>query len=156
MNINFTLIAQAIAFSTLIWFTVKFVWPPLLNAIEKRQKEIADGLAAAHEGKMSLELAAKKNEETLSEVKQKSTEIIGQAEKRASEIVEEARNNAKSEAERILVGAKAEIAQEVNRAKESLRAQVSVLAVTGAEKILAKEIDKTTHADMLSRLAEEL
>ena len=91
MNLNFTLIAQAIAFAILIWFTIKFVWPPLLNAIEKRQKEIADGLAAAQEGKLSLEVAAKKNAESLNEVKQKGAEIVSQAEKRASEIVESAK-----------------------------------------------------------------
>ena len=141
MNINFTLISQAIAFAVLIWFTVKFVWPPLLNAIEKRQKEIADGLAAASEGRSALEVAAKKSEVTLNEAKQKASEIIGQAEKRATQIVEEAKGNAKVEGERILTGAKAEIDQEVNRAKEGLRAQVSALAIAGAEKILRKEID---------------
>ena len=88
MNLNFTMIAQALAFAILIWFTVKFIWPPLLNAIEKRQKEIADGLAAAEEGKMSLEIASKKNAETLEATKQKGADILGQAEKRASEIVE--------------------------------------------------------------------
>ena len=102
MNINFTMIAQAIAFAILIWFTVKFVWPPLLNAIEKRQKEISDGLAAAQEGKLSLEVAAKKNAETLNEVKQKGAEIVGQAEKRAAEIVEQAKNVAKDEGDRII------------------------------------------------------
>ena len=107
MNINFTLIAQAIAFSVLIWFTVKFVWPPLLSAIEARQKEIADGLAAAQEGRSALDVAAKKSEATLTEAKQKASEIIGQAEKRGSQIVEEAKGNAKAEGERILAGAKA-------------------------------------------------
>ena len=156
MNINFTLIAQAIAFAVLIWFTVKFVWPPLLNAIETRQKEIADGLAAAQEGRSALEVAAKKSEATLNEAKQKASEIIGQAEKRATKIIEEAKGNAKAEGERILTGAKAEIDQEVNRAKEGLRAQVSALAVAGAEKILRKEIDSKAHSDMLSKLAAEL
>ncbi len=156
MNINFTLIAQAIAFAVLIWFTVKFVWPPLLSAIEKRQKEIADGLAAAQEGRSALEIAAKKSEAALNEAKQKASEIIGQAEKRASQIVEEAKGNAKAEGERILAGAKAEIDQEVNRAKEGLRAQVSALAVAGAEKILRKEIDGKAHSEMLSKLAAEL
>ena len=156
MNINFTLIAQAIAFAVLIWFTVKFVWPPLLNAIETRQKEIADGLAAAQEGKSALEVAAKKSEATLNEAKQKASEIIGQAEKRATQIIEEAKGNAKAEGERILTGAKAEIDQEVNRAKEGLRAQVSALAIAGAEKILRKEIDSKAHSDMLSKLAAEL
>jgi len=156
MNINLTLIAQAVAFAILIWFTVKYVWPPLLNAIETRQKEIADGLAAASEGRSALEVAAKKSEITLNEAKQKASEIIGQAEKRATQIVEEAKDNAKEEGERILAGAKAEIDQEVNRAKEGLRAQVSSLAVAGAEKILRKEIDAKAHSDMLAKLAAEL
>ena len=156
MNINFTLIAQAIAFAVLIWFTVKFVWPPLLKAIETRQKEIADGLAAAADGRNALEVAAKKSEITLNEAKQKATEIIGQAEKRATQIVEDAKGNAKTEGDRILTGAKAEIDQEVNRAKESLRAQVSALAVAGAEKILRKEINAKAHSDMLTQLAAEL
>lgn len=156
MNINFTLIAQAIAFAILIWFTVKFVWPPLLGAIEKRQKEIADGLAAAQEGKASLEIAEKKSAQSLGEAKQKAAEIISQAEKRASEILEDAKNQAKDEGDRIILGAKAEIDQEVNRAKETLRAQVSSLAIAGAEKILLKEIDKKAHSDMLNKLAKEL
>lgn len=156
MNINITLVAQAIAFAILIWFTVKFVWPPLLSAIEKRQKEIADGLAAAAEGRNSLEAAAKKTEVALNEAKLKASEIIGQAEKRATQIVEEAKNNAKAEGDRIIAGAKAEIDQEVNRAKEGLRAQVSQLAVAGAEKILRKEIDAKAHSEMLSKLAAEL
>ena len=156
MNINFTLIAQAIAFAVLIWFTVKFVWPPLLTAIETRQKEIADGLAAAQEGKSALEVAAKKSETTLNEAKQEATEIIGQAEKRAAQIIDEAKGNAKAEGDRIIAGAKAEIDQEVNRAKEGLRAQVSTLAVAGAEKILRKEIDAKAHSEMLTKLAAEL
>ncbi|HBA09245.1 MULTISPECIES: F0F1 ATP synthase subunit B [Methylotenera] len=156
MNINFTLIAQAIAFAVLIWFTVKFVWPPLLKAIETRQKEIADGLAAAQEGRSALEVAAKKSEVTLAEAKQKASEIIAQAEKRGTQIVEEAKGNAKVEGDRILAGAKSEIDQEVNRAKEGLRAQVSALAIAGAEKILRKEIDAKAHSEMLSKLAAEL
>ncbi|MGQ2965877.1 F0F1 ATP synthase subunit B [Methylophilus sp.] len=156
MNINFTLIAQAIAFAVLIWFTVKFVWPPLLKAIEARQKEIADGLAAAQEGRSALEVAAKKSDATLNEAKQKASEIIGQAEKRAAQIIDEAKGNAKAEGDRIIAGAKAEIDQEVNRAKEGLRAQVSTLAVAGAEKILRKEIDAKAHSEMLSKLAAEL
>ena len=156
MNINFTLIAQAIAFAVLIWFTVKFVWPPLLKAIETRQKEIADGLAAAADGRNALDVAAKKSEVTLNDAKQKASEIIGQAEKRGSQIVEEAKTTAKVEGDRILAGAKAEIDQEVNRAKEGLRSQVSALAIVGAEKILRKEIDGKAHSDMLSKLAAEL
>jgi F-type H+-transporting ATPase subunit b len=156
MNINFTLIAQAITFAIFIWFTVKFVWPPLLNAIEKRQKEIADGLAAANEGKMSLEVASKKNAEALEQTKQKSSEILGQAEKRASQIIDDAKVAANTEAERIKSSAQSEIEQEINRAKEDLRGQISNLAIAGAEKILEKEIDKKAHADMLTKLAKDL
>jgi len=156
MNINFTLIAQALAFAILIWFTVRFVWPPLLKAIETRQKEIADGLAAAHEGKASLEIAEKKNQESLSISKQKSAEIISQAEKRANEIVDAAKTEAKVEADRIVAGAHSEIDQEVNRAKEALRAEVSQLALSAAEKILQKEIKKEDHSAMLMKLAKEL
>jgi F-type H+-transporting ATPase subunit b len=156
MNFNLTLIAQAITFAILILVIVKFVWPPLLKAIETRQKTIADGLAAAHEGKNALEVAAKKSEITLNDAKQKASEIVGQAEKRAAQIVDEAKGTAKVEGDRIIAGAKAEIDQEVNRAKEGLRAQVSQLAVAGAEKILRKEIDAKTHSDMLSKLAAEL
>jgi F-type H+-transporting ATPase subunit b len=156
MNINFTLIAQAITFAIFIWFTVKFVWPPLLNAIEKRQKEIADGLAAANEGKMSLEVASKKNAEALEQTKQKSSEILGQAEKRASQIIDDAKVTANTEAERIKSSAQSEIEQEINRAKEDLRGQISNLAIAGAEKILEKEIDKKAHADMLTKLAKDL
>jgi F-type H+-transporting ATPase subunit b len=156
MNINFTLIAQAISFAVLIWFTVKFVWPPLLKAIETRQKEIADGLAAASEGRSALEVAAKKSEATLNDAKLRATEIIGQAEKRAGQIVEEAKGTAKAEGDRIIAGATAEIDQEVNRAKEGLRTQVSALAIAGAEKILRKEIDGKAHSEMLSKLAAEL
>jgi len=156
MNIHFTLVAQAIAFAVLIWFTVQFIWPPLLKAIETRQKEIADGLAAAHQGKSALEVAAKKSEVTINEAKQKASEIIGQAEKRGSQIVEEAKGTAKAEGERIIAGAKAEIDQEVNRAKDGLRTQVSALAIAGAEKILRKEIDANAHSEMLAKLAAEL
>ena len=156
MNINFTLIAQAITFAIFIWFTVKFVWPPLLNAIEKRQKEIADGLAAANEGKMSLEVASKKNAEALEQTKQKSSEILGQAEKRASQIIDDAKVAANTEAERIKSSAQSEIDQEINRAKEDLRGQISNLAIAGAEKILEKEIDQKAHADMLTKLALSL
>ena len=156
MNINFTLIAQAIAFAVLIWFTVKFIWPPLLTAIEMRQREIADGLAAAHEGKNALEIAAKVAEQTLNEAKQKASDIIGQAEKRGASILEEAKVHAKLERERILAQGKAEVEQEIHRAREMLRQQVSALAVAGATKILRKEIDAKTHSVILEQLAIEL
>ncbi len=156
MDIHLTLVAQAIAFAVLIWVTVQYVWPPLLKAIETRQKEIADGLAAASKGRNALEVAAKKSEGTLNEAKQRATEIIAQAEKRASEIVKAGKGTAKVEGDRIIAGAKAEIDQEVNRAKEGLRQQVSALAIAGAEKILRREIDAKAHAAMLTTIANEL
>jgi F-type H+-transporting ATPase subunit b len=156
MNINLTLLAQAVSFAILIWFTVKFVWPPLLNAIETRQKQIADGLAAGERGRHELELASKRASQDLHDAKEKASAIIAQAEKRAAEIIEEAKGNAKVEGDRILTGAKAEIDQEVNRAKEGLRQQVSQLAVAGAEKILRREIDAKAHSDMLTAIANEL
>ena len=156
MNINLTLLMQAVSFAILIWFTVKFVWPPLLNAIETRQKEIADGLAAGERGRHELELAAKRAAQELHGAREQASSIVAQAEKRAAEIIDEAKANAKSEGDRIIAGAKAEIDQEVNRAKEGLRQQVSLLAVAGAEKILRREIDAKTHSDMLNVIANEL
>ncbi|HEU4708369.1 MAG TPA: F0F1 ATP synthase subunit B [Methylophilaceae bacterium] len=156
MNINLTLLAQAVSFAILIWFSVKLIWPPLLRAVETRQKTIADGLAAAQRGKQELEQASQKAGEELNAAKQKASDIIAQAEKRATEIIEEAKGAAKAEGDRIIAGARAEIDQEVNRAKEGLRQQVSSLAVAGAEKILRKEIDAKAHADMLNTLANEL
>lgn len=156
MNINFTLISQAVAFSVFIWFTIKFVWPPLLRAIEERQKQIADGLAAGERGKKELELASQKSSEALKDAKQRATEIITQAEKRAAEIIEEAKDNAKVEGERILTGAKAEIDHEVFAAKEALRRQIAELALAGATKILRREVDAKVHADLLASIEEEL
>lgn len=156
MNINLTLLAQAATFAILIWFTIKFVWPPLLHAVETRQKTIADGLAAAERGRLDLELAGKRASQELHTAKEKASDIIALAEKRASEIVEEAKNSAKAEGDRIIAGAKAEIDQEVNRAKEGLRQQVAELAVAGAEKILRREIDAKAHSDMLTAIANEL
>jgi len=156
MNINLTLFAQALTFAILIWFTVKFVWPPLLSAIDSRQKTIADGLADAERAKHDLELAAKRSADILREAKEKAGEIVAHGEKRASEIVEQAKIQAKVEGDRIIVGAKAEVDQEVFRAKEQLRTQVSAIALAGAGKILGREIDAKAHNDLLDKLAAEL
>ena len=156
MNINFTLISQAVAFSVFIWFTVKFVWPPLLRAIEERQKTIADGLAAGERGRHELELASQRSSDVLKEAKQRASEIILQAEKRASEIVEESKRTAKEEGDRIILGAKADIEHEVFSAKEALRQHVAELAVAGAAKILRREVDAKAHADMLASIEEDL
>lgn len=156
MNITLTLIAQALTFAILIWFTAKFVWPPLLAAIEARQKTIADGLADAERAKHDLELASKRSADILRDAKEKAGEIVANGEKRASEIIEQAKNQAKVEGDRIIAGAKAEVDQEVFRAKEQLRTQVSAIALAGAGKILGREIDSKAHNDLLDKLAAEL
>jgi F-type H+-transporting ATPase subunit b len=156
MNINFTLISQAMAFAIFIWFTVRFVWPPLMRAIENRQKTIAEGLAAGERGKRELELASQRSGDVVREAKQRASEIIAQAEKRAAEIVDEAKVAAREEGGRILVGAKAEVEQEVFRAKEALRQQVADLALAGATKILRREVDEKAHGELLASLKAEL
>src|SRR4051812_24215661 len=139
MNINLSLIAQAVSFALFIWFTAKFVWPPLVRAIEARQKHIAEGLAAAERGKQDLEQAAVRSDGILREARQQAQDILAQADKRGSQIVEEAKVAAGAEGSRLIAGAKAEIEQEVSRARETLRAQVAALAVAGAEQILRRE-----------------
>jgi F-type H+-transporting ATPase subunit b len=156
MNITLTIIAQALSFAILIWFTAKFIWPPLMAAIETRQKTIADGLADAERARHDLEMAAKRSADILREAKEKAGEIIASGEKRAGEIVEQAKTQAKVEGDRIIAGAKAEVDQEVFRAKELLRTQVSAIALAGAGKILGREIDAKAHNDLLDKLAAEL
>lgn len=156
MDITFTLIAQALTFAILIWFTAKFIWPPLMSAIENRQKTIADGLAAAERGKHDLDLAAKRSAEVLREAKEKAAEILSSGDKRATEIIEAAKLQAKVEADRIIAGAAAEIEQEAFRAKEQLRSQVSAIALAGAAKILGREVDSSAHNDLLDKLVAEM
>ena len=156
MNINFTLFAQAIVFTAFIWFTVRFVWPPLLRAIEARQKQIADGLAAAEQGKKSLEVSSKQAEQAIQEARMRAAEIIAQAEKRDAQMVEAAKVAAKAEGDREKVAAKADIQQEAQRARELLREQVAALAVAGAEKILRREVDAKAHAELLDGIKKQL
>ena len=156
MNLNITLVAQAITFFVFILFCTKFVWPYMIKAIEARQKQIADGLAAAEEGKQSLERSAKQAEVAISQARGRANDIVSQAEKRASQMVEEAKNAAKAEGDREKAAAKAEIEQEVSRAKEMLRTQVAVLAVAGAEQILKREVDAKAHADLLATVQRQL
>jgi F-type H+-transporting ATPase subunit b len=156
MNINATLLAQTIMFALFVWFCMKFVWPPIIAALEQRKKLIADGLADAERSKHDLELAAKRSAEILREAKEKVGEIVNNGEKRASEIVEAAKVQAKVEGDRIIVGAKAEIDQEVFRAKEQLRTQVSAIALAGASKILGREIDAKAHNDLLDKIVSEI
>ncbi|MGH8703519.1 MAG: F0F1 ATP synthase subunit B [Burkholderiales bacterium] len=156
MDINLTLIAQALTFAAFIAFTVKFVWPYLLRAIEERQKTIADGLAAAEQGKASLETSTRQAAELVTQGRDRASEVIAQAEKRSAQMVEEARVRAKEEGNREKAAAQAEIEQQVARAREALREQVAALAVAGAEKILRREVDARAHADLLAQLRQEL
>jgi F-type H+-transporting ATPase subunit b len=156
MSFTLTLFAQAATFALFIWFTIKFVWPPLLRAIEARQKQIADGLAAAEQGKKSLEVSAKQAEQAIQEARGRAAEIVTQAEKRGAQVIEEARAAAKAEGEREKAAAKADIQQAASRAREELRAQVAALAVAGAEKILQREVDAKAHADLLEGIKKQL
>ncbi len=156
MNINATLLAQMIMFMLFVWFCMKFVWTPIMAALEQRKKQIADGLADAERAKHDLELAAKRSAEIMREAKERAGEIISNGEKRAGEIIEAAKGQAKTEGDRIIIGAKAEISQEVFRAKEQLRTQVSAIALAGAGKILGREIDANAHNDLLNKLVAEI
>jgi F-type H+-transporting ATPase subunit b len=156
MNINLTLFAQAIVFAAFIWFTAKFVWPYMLRAIEARQKTIADGLAAAEQGRRSLETSTRQADDAVTQARGRATEILTQAEKRAAQLVDEARMAAREEGNREKAAAKAEIEQEVTRAREQLRHHVASLAVAGAEKILRREVDAKAHADLLESIKRQL
>ncbi len=156
MDINLTLIGQTIAMIVFVWFCMKFIWPPLLNAIEERQEKIAEGLAAADKGEEKLAAATAQAEEIVSDARKQATAILDQAHARANEIVAEGKTDGSKERERQLAAAKTEIEAETNRAREELRGQVSAVALAGAEKILNREIDAKQHEDILGKLAQEL
>ena len=156
MNINATLIGQTVAFIFFVWFTMRFVWPPIMKALEERRAKIAEGLAAAERGKQEQELAQDRAKEVLHEAKQQAAEIVSQAQKRAGEIVDEAKDTARTEGERLVAAANAEIEQESNRAREQLREQLGALVVSGVEKILEKEIDPSAHKGIVDKLAAEI
>ncbi len=156
MNLNLTLFAQAVVFAAFIWFTVKFVWPHMLRAIETRQKTIADGLAAAEQGRRSLETSTREAQDAVAQARGRAAEILAQAEKRAGQLIDEARSSAKEEGNREKAAAKAEIAQEVTRAREQLRDHVASLAVAGAERILKREVDAKAHAELLESIKRQL
>ena len=156
MNLTFTMIAEAAVFIAFIWFTKAFVWPPLLRAIEARQKAIADGLAEAQRGRSSLADAQKQTEALIREARARAQEIVVAAEKAAGQRIEESKVQAKTEGERLVAAAHAQIQQEVQSAKQQLREQVANLAVAGAEKILRREVDARAHADMLDQLKAQL
>jgi F-type H+-transporting ATPase subunit b len=151
-----TLLGQSIAMLVFVWFCMKFIWPPIMNAIEERQSEIADGLAAAERGQQSLDKAKAEADEIVDDARKQATTILDQAHARANEIVAEGKADGVKERERQLAEASAEVEQESNRAREELRGQVSAIAVASAEKILRREIDSSAHEDILSELAAEL
>ena len=156
MNINATVIGQTIAFAVFVWFCMKYVWPPMMQALDDRQKKIADGLAAADRASTDLELAQKRVVEELKEAKGQSQDIIEQANRRANQIIEEAKDQARAEGERLKAAAQAEIEQDANRAREVLRSQVAALAVAGAEKILGENLDEAANSRLVDNLAAEL
>ena len=156
MDINLTLIGQTIAMIVFVWFCMKFIWPPILAALEERQKEIEEGLAAADLSQEKLVEAEAKADGIVDEARKQATGILDQAHTRANEIVAEGKTDGVKERERQLMAAKAEIEQESNRAREELRGQVSAIAIASAEKILNREIDGKTHEDILGKLAQEL
>jgi F-type H+-transporting ATPase subunit b len=151
-----TLLGQSIAMIVFVWFCMKYIWPPILAAIEERQAQIEEGLAAADKGQESLVKAAAEADEIVSEARKQATSILDQAHARANEIVADGKTDGIKERERQLSAAKAEIEQEANRAREELRGQVSAIAIASAEKILNREIDGKAHDDILGKLAQEL
>lgn len=156
MNINATLIVQMIVFAILVWFTMSFVWPPITKALDERAKKIADGLAAADKAKAELAAADARVEQELAKSRNDVASRLQEADKRGQQIVEDAKKRAEEEAARIVAQAKADADQQLVKARESLREQVAVLAVAGAEQILKREVNPSVHADLLSRLKAEL
>jgi len=156
VSINATLFVQAVVFAILVWFTMKFVWPPIAAALDERSQKIARGLAAAEHAKIELSNAHKEVELRLEQTRNESTVLLADAERRAQHMIDEAKAHASDEAKKIVAAAHAEAAQEVVKAREALREQVAVLAVKGAEQILRKEVNVGVHADLLNRLKAEL
>ena len=156
MDINATLIGQVLGFLVLVWFTWKFIWPPLLGAIEERQKKIADGLAAADRGQKDLEDAKAKAGDIVREAREKAVQVVEQANKRSGELIDEAKHTAVAEGERLVTAARAEVATESARARDGLRREVAALALAGAERLLGREVDARAHAELLEQLAAEI
>ncbi len=156
MNINLTLIAQLIAFAVFVWFTLRFIWPPLMNAMNERKAKIAEGLAAAEQGQQAQVRAQQEAETVLQQARVQAAEIKSNAEKEATQIVDQARAKGRAEAERQLATAQAEIVQQTNKAREGLRAKLAELVVAGTEKILQKEINAKAHRAILNRMAQQI
>jgi len=156
VSINATLIGQMITFALLVWFTMKYIWPPLFNSLEERKKKIAEGLVAAERGQKEMMLAEKRAILVLKEAKKQSAEIVSLAQKRANELVEESKEQAKKEGERMILTAQARIEQETQQAREGLRKEVAILALSVAEQILESEIDQAKHLDILNNVSNQL
>ncbi len=156
MNINLTLLLEMVVFAIFVWFTMKFVWGPIVGVLDERKASIADGLAASEKGLKDQEMAAELAQQEIKKAKQEASEIIAQAKSRDTQMIDEAKGKAVEEADRIMAGAQAEIDQEVNCAKDSLRTQVSELAVAGASKILGKEVDAKAHKAALKELIAQI
>lgn len=156
MDINATIIGQFITFAILVWFTMKYIWPPVLKTMHDREKKIAAGLEAAERSKRELETAEHKAFSIIREAKQQATQLIEQANLHSAQLMEEAKSQAKQESQRIVEMAQGEIDREVSRAKEALKAQLATLAITGAEKIIQRNIDPSIHHDLLNQLAAEI
>lgn len=156
MNLNLTILGQSISFFIFVWFCMKYVWPPIIDALTTREARISGGLAAAEKAQRDLEDAESKSAELLQEGREKAQEFVAQAERRGNDLVEEAKSQARDEAARIVASARAQIDQERNAVREELRGQVAVLAVRGAEQILLREVDANAHGDALNSLAAQL
>jgi F-type H+-transporting ATPase subunit b len=156
MNLNFTMVVQAIVFSAFIWFTVKYAWPMFLSKVDARTKTIADGLAEAERGRSLLADAQRQTEGILKEARERAHDLMAQAERSANQRIEDSKAQAKVEADRIIAAAHAQVGQEVQAARQQLREQVAALAVAGAERILRREVDARSHSDMLNQLKAQL
>lgn len=156
MNINLTLVVQMLVFAVFVWFTMRFVWPPLVKALHERQEKIADGLAAAERGRRELELAQHRAKDEMKQAKAQAAEIVEKANRRASQIIDEAKDDARTESVQLAKIAQEHIVQEVNRAKDVLRKQVATLAVAGAERILMREVDEKANHTLLDNLIKEI
>ncbi len=156
MDINLTLIGQAIAFIVFVYFCMKFIWPPIIQALEERQQGVADGIAAADKAHTELAAATEKSAAIIAEARERALEIVEQASQRANQVMADAKSDAMTEGKRLVEAARSEIEQESNRAKDTLRGEVASIAIAGASKLLNREVDQKTHADLLDKLVAEL
>lgn len=156
MTINLTLILQILVFAGLVWFTKRYVWPPLMSAVEERQAKISDGLAAAERGEQKLQQSREEADQIVREARDQAQQILNQANKRSTEMIEQARNDAQAEGERLINAARAEIDQEVNQARDRLRDEVAELAVLGASRIVKRELDRKAHEDLVEDLVAQI